>query len=491
MDVTHPMKFAWLASAVFILSMGTALAESSTPDEGNQSNSKSSARGSLVFVLEPQATRSAASEENRFATGLKTLRPMAPSKKKRAQPRFARGNSNWLRNPTSDSLSNASQGSLEHALQRTPHRQAKPGVRNPQPPVVRTSPKQSARVQRAVHNKEVVAPAKIDPIAKLLIRTHTLSLQAETEQEYTEIIQHCAEAIRRGADSESRRFAKLLTAWALNRRGQARMSENQQEQANADFRAALDQDPNNWRALHNRGVSRAQAEQFSEAFDDFNRVIQLNPRFAKAYANRATLYVQANDLPAALKDYHRASQLDKNLVAAQVGLASVCHQLGRWDAALEHYGAAVRLDPSNAEVVCSRGDLLADMGRYRGALADYARTIELNPEFAHAYRNGAWLLATCPVPEFRDAKNAIQGARRALDFGYGERHVALDTLAAAFANAGQFEEAVSTLQQAMSTAPDQAKTTYLSRLQRYQQQQPFRTQPIGKVSQAVYEVIQQ
>ena len=48
------------------------------------------------------------------------------------------------------------------------------------------------------------------------------------------------------------------------------------------------------------------------------------------------------------------------------------------------------------------------MGLYGEALADYATAIDLNPEFAHAYRNGAWLLATCPDSKYRDGENAIR-----------------------------------------------------------------------------------
>ena len=129
--------------------------------------------------------------------------------------------------------------------------------------------------------------------------------------------------------------------------------------------------------------------------------------------------------------------------------------------------------------------------RYGEALADYANTIELDPEFAHAYRNGAWLLATCPDERFRDPANAVLGAQQALEYSYGDRHVALDTLAAALASNGQFEEAISTVTEAVDLAPEDAKFTYLERRQLYQEQQPFRTEPTGDVAQAVYEASDQ
>ena len=127
------------------------------------------------------------------------------------------------------------------------------------------------------------------------------------------------------------------------------------------------------------------------------------------------------------------------------------------------------------------------MGHFGEALADYARTIELDPEFAHAYRNGAWLLATCPDERYRDPENAVLGARQALEYSYGDRHVALDTLAAALASKGQFEAAIQTETEAVDLAPEDAKFTYLSRLQLYQDRVPFRTEPVGDVSQVMYE----
>jgi tetratricopeptide (TPR) repeat protein len=320
-----------------------------------------------------------------------------------------------------------------------------------------------------------------------LLKAHKISRRAKTEADYTEMIRLCAGALRQGSGGEKGDFARELSAWALNRRGQSRADEGQHKLAMADFRRALEYVPDHWRALHNRGVTSAQSGQYANAFDDFNRVIEINPTFAKAYSNRATLYVHAGDLQAALNQYAQSLQLDSNLVTAQVGRGRVCHQLGRLEEALEHLNAAVKIVPNDAQLICSRADLLADMGRYREAMADYARAIDLNPEFAHAYRNGAWLLATCPDMELRDARNALIGAQRALEFGYGQRHIALDTLAAAQANAGQFDEAIVSLQQAIEIAPEAARQTYEVRLQLYEQHQPFRTTPLADVYQAGYE----
>jgi len=360
---------------------------------------------------------------------------------------------------------------------------------------------QPGDIQVAVHNELVSAPSPVSfparptikPFEELLISAHQQSLLAESMEDYTQIIESCAEALHqfanadKGTHADKRQFAHRLSSWALNRRGQLSSDESEQDLAYADFQTALDYNPRNWRAMHNRGVSFAQLGQFAEAFDDFNAVVQLNPKYAKAYANRATLYVQAKDLQSATKDYKLAIQQDSQFATAYVGLGRVCHMLGRWDDAIENFTAAIQLEPTSPNIVCSRGDLQADMGNYADALADYARTIELDPEFAHAYRNGAWLLATCPDERYRDPENAVLGAQQALEYSYGDRHIALDTLAAALASNGQFEEAVATVAQAVETAPEDAKIMYLSRLELYQAHEPFRSVPVGDVTQATYE----
>ena len=366
-------------------------------------------------------------------------------------------------------------------------------IPKPQPTKPQSTKPKPSKVQIAVHAEPVARKTKNNtavnenPVAELLVAAHRLSLKAETEADYTRLLQDCTAAIRLGAKRDQRNFADHLSSWAHNRRGQLLADEGNAELANADFQAALDFNNKNWRALHNRGVSYAQAGQFAEAFDDFNRVIQLNPRYAKAYANRATLYVQAKDLQAATQDYELAIERDPKFTTAHVGLGRVCHMLGRWDEAIQHFTAAIHVDPANPNILCSRGDLQADMGHYGEALADYARTIELDPEFAHAYRNGAWLLATCPDERFRDPENAVLGAQQALDYSYGERHIALDTLAAALASNGQFKEAVAAVTQAVDLAPEKTKFAYLSRRQLYQEREPFRTEPVGQVAQAAYE----
>ncbi|NOZ39155.1 MAG: tetratricopeptide repeat protein [Planctomycetes bacterium] len=524
MDVKLFRHFAWLGSLAFVLALGNAAL--ATADEAVASDSASdSEASSAIFISDdtdgapprlPQTvetTAAATSAEgtivfiedtpnlaparqapvsrttiNRAAINRLTIKPRPTFvEPKQVEPSQSVGRA--IARGDLKVVSNQQQPVAALQPLATSAQRELPSAQRELPGVQRELP---GDIQIAVHTEPLILKSatpktEVASVAELLISAHEQSLEAKTAADYSQIVQQCAAAIDQGAQGDQRGFARQLSSWALNRRGQLRADEGEQELANADFQAALDFNPRNWRAMHNRGVSYAQAGKFAEAFDDFNRVIQLNPNYDKAYANRATLYVQAKDLQAAIKDYELAIRVNSKFATAHVGLGRVYHMLSRWDKAIEHYTAAAELEPTSADIFCSRGDLRADMGNYGKALADYARTIELDPDFAHAYRNGAWLLATCPDERFRDPENAVLGAEQALECSYGERHIALDTLAAALASNGQFEEAIAAVTQAVDLAPEDAKFTYLTRLQLYQDNEPFRTEPVGEVSQATYE----
>lgn len=93
-----------------------------------------------------------------------------------------------------------------------------------------------------------------------------------------------------------------------------------------------------------------------------------------------------------------------------------------------------------------------------GAIADYYKTIELEPGQASAYENLASLLATSPDPQFRDAMKAIEYARRACELTNWQDPGRLETLAAAHAESGAFEEAMKWRNKALGFSDNAAAT---------------------------------
>ena len=95
--------------------------------------------------------------------------------------------------------------------------------------------------------------------------------------------------------------------------------------------------------------------------------------------------------------------------------------------------------------------MLKAEGQFDDAIAHYRASLAIDPTASDVGNNLAWLLATCPQPRLRNGSKAIEVARRAVQ-GADEPATVLDTLAAAYAEAGRFPEAVATAQQALQLA---------------------------------------
>ncbi len=357
-----------------------------------------------------------------------------------------------------------------------PQPSSRPSPADRQPTQIQTVPSQPA-----------ASAAPKSPADELILHAHQLSSRAETEDEFTEMIETCRRALQNQPGDQSAKYANELTAWALNRRGQLKAENGRTTEAIRDFDDAIEANAACWRAVHNRGVLLAQACDFEKAFDDFNRTVQLNPQFGKAYSNRGALFVVAGQLDSALQDYEKAIELDPKLAVAHRGAARVCHLFGRLDHALAHYNAAVRLSPDDAYAIASRADLFTDLGRYTEANTDYERAIKLDPKSMHANSGSAWLLATCPDQNIRNPALAMARARKAIELSGTPEAVNLDTLAAAQASNGDFRAATESLRMAIKIAAAGEREVYQDRLTMYQRGEAYCIAPVRPIAQASYE----
>jgi tetratricopeptide (TPR) repeat protein len=113
------------------------------------------------------------------------------------------------------------------------------------------------------------------------------------------------------------------------------------------------------------------------------------------------------------------------------------------------------------------------------AIVHYQKAIELQPQFIPAQINLAWLLATWPEPSVRNGGKAVALAEQANQFSKNKDPLILRTLAAAYAEAGRFPEAVATAKQALALAVTQSNTGLTNVLQTeiglYQTNSPCRS----------------
>ena len=119
------------------------------------------------------------------------------------------------------------------------------------------------------------------------------------------------------------------------------------------------------------------------------------------------------------------------------------------------------------------------MGDYQKTSDDFKTAEKLAPELDEALNGYAWFLATCPDGAFRNGALAIEKAKKACGLTDYRDWYQLDTLAAAFAETGDFESAVKWAKQALEIAPADKKKICQQQLKRFENQQPFRSQ-VGK-----------
>jgi len=153
-------------------------------------------------------------------------------------------------------------------------------------------------------------------------------------------------------------------------------------------------------------------------------------------------------------------------------LAWVYKRQRDYDHALEHATAAIRLDPDNGPYT-TRAFIWSYKGQYQNAHGDFQKALRKN-ETAMTFNNFAWFLATCPDAMARDGKRAVELSRKACDLTKWSHPGHLDTLAAAYAECGDFKSAVKWQQEAVDRVPNKIKPTFLKRLEDYMRGRPYR-----------------
>lgn len=290
-----------------------------------------------------------------------------------------------------------------------------------------------------------------------LRRAYELSRAAASEAEFARVLALCDEAAAQGLRlPAAARYETKLRLWTLEARATLRMDESRLAEAIGDFDAALSLDPKRIPALRLRGVCLAKLGRHDEAFVDLDRAIDLGRGDAQSYARRGEVNYATGRYQESLHDYEQALRLKPGEAAALVGRGHAKYRLGRIAAAVKDYSAAIELRPRDAVLYTQRGNAYADTGRYTEAAADFRRAMKLDPGCGRAYQSAAWLMSNCPDPRYRDAELAIHLAKQAIDLDGKSNHRYLETLAAALANAGYFEEAREVQERALQRAPEKA-----------------------------------
>jgi tetratricopeptide (TPR) repeat protein len=154
----------------------------------------------------------------------------------------------------------------------------------------------------------------------------------------------------------------------------------------------------------------------------------------------------------AKKSVDAALASDPTLWPAYYTRAGTFLALGKCQLAINDCNEALRQYAGFIEAELLRASAQGCLGNYGEALKDINHCIAIHPRsdaLARAYNDRAWLRATCPNQTFRDGRQAIKDAMSACKLLGWQDEDAIDTLAAAYAEAGDFDSAVRYAQQAL------------------------------------------
>jgi tetratricopeptide (TPR) repeat protein len=247
------------------------------------------------------------------------------------------------------------------------------------------------------------------------------------------------------------------------------------DKAIADFTEAIRLDPRDPIAFLHRGHALSEQHHYDKAVADFTETIRLNPLDSYAHRSRGHARLDKGDSTAAIADFTEAIRLDAHDINAHISRGLAWRAQHETDKALADFNEAIRLAPEARGAYLDRGIIWEEKREYAKALADYDHTIRLSPKDPHTHNARAWLLATCPDSTYRDGAKAIESAKKACDLTDSKEAVFLDTLGAAFAEAGEFESAVKWQSKAIELTPSpEDKRDFQARLRLYEDKKPYR-----------------
>ncbi len=185
-------------------------------------------------------------------------------------------------------------------------------------------------------------------------------------------------------------------------------------------------------------------------------------------------FQETGRLYTAAEHFRDAARLAPNSAEAHFGLGDVSLRQGKLSEAVRYFQAAIALNATHDQAHFRLALALEKQGRYAEAVFHYRRGLEINPSFVDGANNLAWILATNPDSRLRNGSEAVKWAEKCAEATDYQNPGILDSLAAAYAESGQYEGATRIQASAIESAPPAARPRFVERYQLYRAGKPYR-----------------
>lgn len=201
-------------------------------------------------------------------------------------------------------------------------------------------------------------------------------------------------------------------------------------------------------AHNDLGVVLAQRQDLPGALNEFRAAVQADPVNLAAHLNLGQALAMQGNFPEAKSHFLLILEARPFDADAHIKLAGILGAEGHFRKARGHLKLALAFKPT-ADTRLQLAQMSYQTGAYSEAVGQFRNFVLVQPDSPQALNTLAWALATCPEDRLRDGSEAVRRAEHACRLTEFKQSPYLSTLAAAYAEAGRFPEAIDAAESAL------------------------------------------
>jgi tetratricopeptide (TPR) repeat protein len=253
-------------------------------------------------------------------------------------------------------------------------------------------------------------------------------------------------------------MAQCLMADALFKQGN-------NEEAIRYYSEAIKLRPRYAYALNGLGNAFYKEKKIDESIDYYKRAVEADPCQAKVYSNLATALENKGRFDEAIILHKKALQISPDFVDLRIKFGAALVRSGKLAEAVKEYEKILLIQPQNAIVHEYLGKVFFQQGKFKDAIAHLEESLRLKPNEAEYMNDLAWALTIKINSGVYNPGKAIRLAQRACELTNYKKPELLDTLAAAYAAAGDYDKAIETAEKALELCQSPKQETMKKEIQ--------------------------
>jgi len=217
---------------------------------------------------------------------------------------------------------------------------------------------------------------------------------------------------------------------------------------------------NNAETYLKRGKVALDKGEFYLAVQNFTKSLEIDPNIAEAYFGRSLVWRMTGEIDQALDDVNKGIKLDSSKAFSHILRGEIYLEKKEYRLALTNFNKAIAIDPTTEWLYLVRAHYWHVTGNFGNEVFDLEKALKLKPSDFRVLNSYAWLLATCPEKSFRNGPKALEFAEKAVKAS--RLAETLDTLAAAYAEIGRFDDAIKIQEEAIDIMKKTGNIRYFS-----------------------------